>query len=138
MESEQDVKENCVTSLAETHSAQLEQAKDWAELQGLTQPMLLDNSIREEVEKATKVLDNSSALAVKILDLLNDRDNLYAKTLRVGGSRTDKMLQLLRHQAEELSQKCQEELESSEELFLQVYVDQNSKSFNLLACLMRL
>ena len=100
--------------------------------------MLLDNSIREEVEKATKVLDNSSALAANILDLLNDRDNLYAKTLRVGGSRTDKMLQLLRHQAEELSQKCQQELESSEELFLQVYVNQNWKSYNLFACLMRL
>lgn len=107
-------------SLAETHAAQSEQARDWAELQGLTNPMTLHASVKQEIEKATKVLDNNSRLAARLLELLRSRDELYAKTLRIGGDKTDKMLQLLFRQALDLQQRCSQQLEAAEAVFLQV------------------
>lgn len=113
------MKANCAISLTESHGAQSEQAKDWAELQGLTNPMVLSESIREEVGKATKVLDNSTRLASHILELLSERDELYAKTLKLGGNRTDMLLLLFEEQAKSLQQRCAEELRATEEAFLQ-------------------
>ena len=106
--------------MAETRGAQSEQAKDWAELQGLTNPMALNASIREEIEKATKVLDNSTALASRILTALGGREEAFARTLRIGADRTDKLLQLLQQQADELHDQCSGEMGQTEQAFLKV------------------
>lgn len=100
--------------------SQTQQARSWAELQFIADPVALHAAITEQLQNFQAAVQFCRDSAERVSDCIKDKDNAYVRTLQQQADQLDRLLRTLEEQASSFNTLCKHQIQAAEQCLNEV------------------